>query len=861
MKILFIIFVGWLYLHPATGFAQWTDDFSDGDFSSNPEWTGNTGKFHVDGGWLRLNDDAAGTSYLSTVSDVAADAVWEFVFRLTFNPSGSSYARVYLTSDQPDLTAPLNGYFLQLGSTADDICLFRKDGSAVEKLITGRPSLLNASSSHVRVSVTRDIQGKWSLYTKLQSETADVCEGETEDDRIQTSAFFGVVCTYAKSYSTGFYFDDFHVDGQSYVDTDAPEVIFLESGQDQLRIAFSEPVTTTGVREHHFTAAENIFPEQALPDESQTCFTLIFPESLQCGVSHPLFVAGLTDAEGNIMRDTTLLFSVPCRAALHDIVINEVMADPSPVIYLPEYEYIELYNRSGKNLEMEGWKLTYGNTVKTFPEYFFTKGSYLLLVHPNAVEEMSAYGTTLPLLGAQSAITNDGQYLMLQDGEGAVISWMEFNMDWYADEYKEAGGWSLEQIDPEQPCSGLFNWKASIDRKGGTPGKENSVFAVNADERLPQIQRIAVPDEHTVILYASKTFGAVTPSFSTKPEVGVMNAQIAGSHFDRLELTLQAALQEQQWYEISVSGDMTDCAGYTVPPAHFRFSPPQYVDSMDIIINEVLFQPVAGGYTFIELYNRSQKAVRVSDLQMAMRSADGRLSTPASLTEEPFLLFPGEFLVVSRNTDAIIRQYNAERPECFLRMMNMPSLTKESGRLVLLDKSLRVVDEIHYNNKYHSDFLQESAGVSLERIHPDRNSLDPSNWHTSAQTAGFATPGEKNSQYVEAAASGQNSVTLLPEVFSPDNDGMDDVLNICYRFDIPSPVADVIVLDAAGRRVRYLLRQQILDTDGVITWDGSDELNRKIPAGLYIIYVHVYHASGFNRIFKLPCVLAGKKIY
>ncbi len=40
-------------------------------------------------------------------------------------------------------------------------------------------------------------------------------------------------------------------------------------------------------------------------------------------------------------------------------------------------------------------------------------------------------------------------------------------------------------IDTKNPCSGMNNWKASVDVKGGTPGKKNSIDAVNADQTPP----------------------------------------------------------------------------------------------------------------------------------------------------------------------------------------------------------------------------------------------------------------------------------------------------------------------------------------------------------------------------------------
>ncbi|MBQ2077048.1 MAG: hypothetical protein II471_05985, partial [Bacteroidales bacterium] len=43
-----------------------TDDFSDGDFTANPQWAGETAKFQVNGGELQLNDSEASTAMLST---------------------------------------------------------------------------------------------------------------------------------------------------------------------------------------------------------------------------------------------------------------------------------------------------------------------------------------------------------------------------------------------------------------------------------------------------------------------------------------------------------------------------------------------------------------------------------------------------------------------------------------------------------------------------------------------------------------------------------------------------------------------------------------------------------------------------
>ena len=842
-------------------FAQWSDDFSDGDFENNPTWRGNTDQFIVENGWLRLHAPAAaGTSYLSVASDIVVDASWEFVFKMDYVPSSSNYAKVYLMSDRETLNTPSNGYYLRLGYTDHDICLYRQNGNATEKLITSRANILNTISNPVRVLITRDREGSWTLKTDLTGGRDFTLEGSAQDRQIGPSEFFGVLCIYTSTRNTAFYFSDFRVDGLPYRDTELPKVTSCTVEGKQIEISFSKPVTPVSEPfNRFFDLDERLRLQDVYTDGLSSPVILLLAEEMKCGLRHSLKIKRIEDLHGNVMRDTILYVSVPCRADPYDIVINEIMANPSSPVRLPEYEYVELYNRSDKNIELNGWTFSYGNNNRTLPSYLFPAGGYLLLVHPSAVPDMSAYGATLPVLGSLTAITNTGQYQQIRDREGTVISWVDFTTDWYADPHKSNGGWSLEQINPEQNCSLASNWKASTGRNGGTPGQKNSVFALVSDISMPEVIRIATPDAYTIILYVSNPLGNTVPDISRfvmTPKVD--RVEMAGNHFDQLRLYLHSPMQEGEWYNMSVADGVMDCAGNTTLSTSFRFALPQYVEKSDVVINEILFNPISGGYTFVEMFNRSQKAVLASDLQLSLRSANDVLSTPVALTDEPFLLLPDQYLVVSRNPDAVMQQFGATNRSAFLQMPRMPSLTKESGKVVLLNKSLDVIDEVHYNSKQHADFLNTGSGVSLERINPDRNSLDPGNWHTAAQTVGFGTPSRQNSQFMASIEITSNELSLNPEVFSPDNDGVDDILNINYRFDTPSLTGEVIIFDSAGRKIRHLVHQKILAVEGTITWDGSNDSGRKSETGVYIVYFQAYNNEGVLKVFKIPCVLAGR---
>ncbi|MCK4678937.1 MAG: lamin tail domain-containing protein, partial [Bacteroidales bacterium] len=115
-------------LLPILGLSQIEDDFSDGDLTNNPAWLGDISSFIINSDkQLQLNAEDAGSRTLIIPSSISDSMEWLFWIRLAFNPSSNNYARVYLASDEADLSGPLNGYYLQFGESGsgDAIELFK----------------------------------------------------------------------------------------------------------------------------------------------------------------------------------------------------------------------------------------------------------------------------------------------------------------------------------------------------------------------------------------------------------------------------------------------------------------------------------------------------------------------------------------------------------------------------------------------------------------------------------------------------------------------------------------------------------------------------------------------------------------
>ncbi|MBL0051432.1 MAG: gliding motility-associated C-terminal domain-containing protein [Bacteroidetes bacterium] len=173
----------------------------------------------------------------------------------------------------------------------------------------------------------------------------------------------------------------------------------------------------------------------------------------------------------------------------------------------------------------------------------------------------------------------------------------------------------------------------------------------------------------------------------------------------------------------------------------------------------------------------------------------------------------------------------------------MPSYNDERGVAVLFNNLNATLDSVYYSDKWHYPLLTDVEGVSLERLSIDRSSLDSTNWHSAAATVRYATPGYINSQITETGTPVQ-TISIVPETFSPDEDGYNDVVTILYKFEQAGYTANMQVYNSQGQLVQYLLRNTLISNSGYVSWDGINIANEKAPIGIYIIYTEVFDEKG-----------------
>ncbi|UOQ65784.1 lamin tail domain-containing protein [Hymenobacter volaticus] len=860
-----------LLLAPLTAAAQLLDTFADGNLTQNPAWTGDAASFQVAAQQLQSNGPAVTGTSLQLVTSVqlAGATTWEFWANLRLATSSGNYADVWLLSEQADLKATGNrGYFVRLGGTTDEVSLFRKDATGGPVyVVNGTDATLNSTTNNVvRVRVTRSAQDVWTLERDVAGGTTYVSEGTATDATLRHGAYFGVALTYSSANSKSFYFDDFRVTDTA---PPAPLSATVVSAR-QLDVTFSEPVAATQAAANYRLAATGaptvLSAQRDAADAALVHLTL--GANLPLG-TNTLEVRSATDLYGNTAVGTlTVSFQnngFAVAPSLNQLLITEIFADETPVVGLPASEYLEIHNPSATAvMDLAGVRLLKPNSTgnpAVFPSgAVLLPGEYAVVCSSARTAQFAAFGKVFGLTNFPS-LTNAGDELVLRGRNGQTLFEINYSDTWYKDSRKKDGGWSLEMVDASNPCAGIENWTASTDASGGTPGRANAARAANTDRTAPTLLRTLALSPITIRLFFGEKLdstAAATPALYTlTPAMAITRVAPVAPDFRAVDLTLGAAMQPNQPLTMTVQR-ATDCVGNAAGPAtSATFALPAPAAAGDVVINEILFNPRTNAVDFVELFNRSTKYLDVQGWQLGIEKADGTIDQEP-VSGSAYVLAPGQFLLLTTRPDVVQSQYpTSAEPASFLQMAGFPTYPDDAGVVIVRDAQNHTLDRYAYSEEHHLRLLDDLNGVSLERIRADAPSV-PSNFHSAASAVGYATPGRRNSQQ-QIDASGGQQFSLLPEVFTPDEDGQQDFTTLNYTLDSPGYAASVTIYDAQGRLTRRLVRNETLAATGFFQWDGLNDRGQKAAVGYYVVQIELLKPnSGEKRDYRKTVVLGAR---
>ena len=399
------------------------DDEEKGDVegedtaTSELSWEGETDKFTINSKeGIHLNDpqEDAGAAYVTIPSTSVKNTCWEFGVHLTFNPSANNYARFYLTSSSNVLSGKLNGYYIQIGGSKDNVALYRQNEDGSKLLASGRELMKGNNSPKLSIKVECDNNGYWTFWTRLESENEYVKEKQVKNIDIPTSLCCGIYCIYTKTRCKGFTFH--HIQLSNDVET---------------------TTTPDGTTEE---------PGTDIPDNPDT------PELPE-------------DVRGMLLFNEIMYDNAADGAEYIEIYNPTETTISVPFLYLYKmYKDGTIYSTT-----------TLQNENTSSPLSIPSKGYLCFTKYFNkVVQKHKVGGETLIIIPNFPALSNDGGYLALSSSKETAAG-HTFDTCCFRDEMhtsEKTTGVSLEKKSPELPSLNK-NLYSSKHVTGGTPGIRN----------------------------------------------------------------------------------------------------------------------------------------------------------------------------------------------------------------------------------------------------------------------------------------------------------------------------------------------------------------------------------------------------
>ncbi|HXG00626.1 MAG TPA: lamin tail domain-containing protein, partial [Bacteroidota bacterium] len=176
------------------------------------------------------------------------------------------------------------------------------------------------------------------------------------------------------------------------------------------------------------------------------------------------------------------------------LVVNEIMYAP----FSEGAEYVELTNVGTEPVDLTGWSIrdragsSGANVIQLGHRgRRVSSGEYFVVSSDSSIlRSFPSVDTGLVTIVNQSSLSlnNDGDDVVLLDPTGLVIDSVAYTPLWHNPNVRDVSGRSLERINPLLLSGDGRNWSTCTYPLGGTPGRQNSIFAAT----LPSSSQLTI---------------------------------------------------------------------------------------------------------------------------------------------------------------------------------------------------------------------------------------------------------------------------------------------------------------------------------------------------------------------------------
>ncbi len=414
------------------------------------------------------------------------------------------------------------------------------------------------------------------------------------------------------------------------------------------------------------------------------------------------------------------------------IVISEIMYNP-PESGNDSLEYIELYNLTNSNVNLNGYSFSQG-VVFTFPDTSIAPTGFLV-VAVNAGAFNNVFGFN-PLQWETGALSNGGEDIILIDPNGNEVAIVDYtpNTPWPTfSDGTNGGGSSIEFCIDEMDNNDALNWRASTASTGiiinqfevkGTPGSENSVSCgIIADATVILSGFVFSPADITInvgetVLWINQSgthnVNGSLETFPNNPE-GFFSGNPKADPF---EFSFQFTKPGFYNYQCDPHMDLGMVGTITV-----------IGEFPKLVFTEILYNhpslESSESLEFVEVYNAGESEVNLGGMKFKGNSID--------YTLEDAILPAGEFLILQKQTSSYFNEMDLT-----IMQWSTGDLDDDSDAISLLTKDGEIIDLVVYGNAAPWDSNANGTGRSLSLCNFNGDNEDASNWQASSSIMDFS---------------------------------------------------------------------------------------------------------------------------
>lgn len=449
--------------------------------------------------------------------------------------------------------------------------------------------------------------------------------------------------------------------------------------------------------------------------------------------------------------------------AVRSVVINEILYAPTS----PEPEWVELFNTRTDSISLKNWFIADSSRTQrriTTQDMKIPPGGYTLLTgNPSALINIHpSIPSTIIGVSSFPTLNNSGDAVILYDTRGIAMDSVRYLSSWGGN----AGGRSLERIEPSGSSVAQTNWGTNRSAERSTPGERNSLTRKDRDLAVDTL-RISPPfplvGENVQVLLQVRNVGReVVPSFTAQ----LYNDANADSIAQPAELL--ASVVHSVPLQPLDSTTVPLPAG-TVLQSHLIIVKVHYAADEDtsnnirfgriavgypagsVRINEIMYAPTGSEPEWVEIANISADTINLKGWMVS----DNIVTSRHVITTRTVLLAPNTFAVLAKDSAALL-DVHPNIPSTVLHVAALPSLNNSGDAVVVYDDRSATMDSVAYLPGWGG-----SNGNSLERIDPSGSSTQQTNWGTSRHPE-RSTPGRKNSLARKDRDLATDSLRVLP---------------------------------------------------------------------------------------------------